>query len=623
MTIRTDTIVTRYEVVTFPYEEGIDKIKAKQQQLALQLKDWNASAAETERIHTQAWKAVAVGIAGVGIAIAGARAAFMSYAHEQQAIAAAGTVDLGRLSEAAGGLKTNMELLQFAAAANHGAFRLTSDEMNVALGAMRELTREGYNQEEVTQKVTQALVKLEGDGLKDFGVRVRAGSTDAEKFANMMEALAGKAKLVDGASATGAESIQTLGVRFEDATDRIKNSVGEMVVSLGPLLNKVAALAEGVASMISAIPKGWGQLGALFTGDKTKFANAYGHSSMDEWQNEGAYEGASTQDENLQAAGAGLGQIAMAQLRTKLVNGATDNTSRRHDRWEAFNANPDIKIDAPGAKKKGGSDKGTTLRARAWNILDTFSVDDVLLAANMATGGKAGAGTKSNTYETSFGWKAERSDDDVFAQGKNFEKIFGNNEANWAKQKAARSGRQASFLESTFGKIEEFNAYGKAFQGLQSAGGAAFSAWITGSESMGKAFKRAVVESLSSSASQMFGQSLLHAAYALGSVAFGDVPGAAKHSAAAGAYLAGSIVLGGLAKTLGGGEAATGSKGGSASAGGSIAPSSGSAGAPQQSGVTVVVGNSFAYETPRQRMLAAKRITNDALGAGDGAVKYL
>lgn len=617
MTIRTDTIVTRYEVVTFPYEEGIDKIKAKQQQLALQLKEWNASAAETERIHTQAWKAVAIGIAGVGIAIVGARAAFQDYAKQQQVTAAAGVVDLGRLSEAAGGLKTNMELLQFAATANNGAYKLSGAEMRMALEAMRELTREGYSQEEVTRKVTQAITTLNGDGLKELGIRVKQGQNDGEKFTNMMDALAGKAKLVDGATASGAESVDQLGVRFVNATDKIKASVGELVVSMAPLIEKIAELVEAAARYNPF--KGFGYLAGA-VGGKESFAHSLGYESQDAMLNNGKYAGATTQAGNLVASGADVATIFHALAATATENATADITTLRHDRFNAFNANPDIQIDAPGTKKKSSLGGGSP-RSRAANLLDMFSVDDLLLAANMATGGQTDAGAKSTSTNTSLGAKAEqRTGDDIFAQGKNFEKLTANLTAN---QDRLRGDKRASFLEKTFGKIEDFNAYGKAFQGLQAGASAAFGAWISGSESMGKAFKRAVVESLSASATQMFGQSLLHAAYALGYAAFGDAPKAAMHSTAAGTYLAGSIVLGGLAKTLGGGEAATGSKGGSASAGGSIAPSSGSAGAPQQSGVTVVVGNSFAYETPRQRMLAAKRITNDALGAGDGAVKYL
>jgi len=80
-------------------------------------------------------------------------------------------------------------------------------------------------------------------------------------------------------------------------------------------------------------------------------------------------------------------------------------------------------------------------------------------------------------------------------------------------------------------------------------------AWILYGESLGKALKKALAEQLANLAAEFAIQAIKHAAYALGSLAFGDFAGAAKHAAAAAAFTAAAAATGfaarGLAKSAG------------------------------------------------------------------------
>jgi hypothetical protein len=171
-------------------------------------------------------------------------------------------------------------------------------------------------------------------------------------------------------------------------------------------------------------------------------------------------------------------------------------------------------------------------------------------------------------------------------------------------------------------RTEGMYAYQAAMDGLtqtmgtfQSASSAAFAAWIDGSESMGKAFKKVFAASLAATASDMFGKAIYHAAAAIGSAAFLDWPGAARHGKAAAAYGAGAVILGGLAKGLGGGGASSGSGGG-----GGSAPNFATGGGGQQGGggVTVILGDDWADDSASSRQRRAHRQISQAMRDGAG-----
>jgi hypothetical protein len=189
--------------------------------------------------------------------------------------------------------------------------------------------------------------------------------------------------------------------------------------------------------------------------------------------------------------------------------------------------------------------------------------------------------------------------------------------ADWQKRLAEQQAQKTNFLESSFGKLEDFNAYATAFETLTGAVSASLDAWIDGSSSAGDAFKKFLGEALKGVASQMAVESLKHAAYAIGSLAFGDVRGAATHGAAAAAFGLGAGAAAVAAKQFGGGAGApsapsgASSTGSGASGGGSQA-SSGSAGGGDR--VIIAYASPFAQDNHRSRAREARRIVGEVIG---------
>lgn len=75
-------------------------------------------------------------------------------------------------------------------------------------------------------------------------------------------------------------------------------------------------------------------------------------------------------------------------------------------------------------------------------------------------------------------------------------------------------------------------------------------AWILYGESLGKALQKALAQQLAVLSAEFAVQALKHAAYALGSLAFGNFAGAAKHAAAAAAFTAAAAATGIAARAL-------------------------------------------------------------------------
>lgn len=171
--------------------------------------------------------------------------------------------------------------------------------------------------------------------------------------------------------------------------------------------------------------------------------------------------------------------------------------------------------------------------------------------------------------------------------------------------------RKSSFLEKSFGPLQEFDAYAQGFQMLSGAVGASLGAWIDGSMSAGEAFKKFIGEALKALAVQMAVESLKHGAYALGSLAFGDIRGASQHGAAAGAFGIGALFAGGAAKAFGGGGGPSGP--GSSAKAPNVSGGSGGGGGRNPERV-IVYSDPFAESTARERQLQAEKLVSKVYG---------
>lgn len=174
-----------------------------------------------------------------------------------------------------------------------------------------------------------------------------------------------------------------------------------------------------------------------------------------------------------------------------------------------------------------------------------------------------------------------------------------------AKEIAASAAQRESLLESIFGPVEEFELYTTAWQGLESVVTAGFEAWIDGSKSVGAAMK----EALHGFAKQLAGEALLqalrHGAYALGSLAFGDVKGATAHGISAAKWAGVAVAAGVVGKVTAPSQGAAGTSSNSyAAAGlGGPQPTGGSGGSHN----VFIIGDSLGYESPRSQAQRVRR----------------
>lgn len=186
-----------------------------------------------------------------------------------------------------------------------------------------------------------------------------------------------------------------------------------------------------------------------------------------------------------------------------------------------------------------------------------------------------------------------------------------NDKATRGQYESFRAGKQQSFLESTFGTLDEFNGYATAFSMLSGSVTSALSAWIDGSMSAGQAIQKFIGEAMKGLAIQMATESIKHGAYAIGSLAFGDVRGAAMHGKAALAFGLGATAAAVAAKGLHSGGGSGPSAGASPAAPQSYGGGSGSSPQPER---IIVYGDSFAEETARGKQQRARRMVTRALG---------
>lgn len=162
---------------------------------------------------------------------------------------AAGSINIDKLSAASAGLFSTMQLTTLAAQTQHGAFKLTEAQMITVAKAARELTREGFAQDEVMKKLTETFVKSEAEGLKDFGIRIDSTKTKTEQMTEAMSQLKMKADIVGDSAANASEEFTGSTVKMSDAIDKIKDSLGRLVIQLGPLVSLIADAVDLIAKL--------------------------------------------------------------------------------------------------------------------------------------------------------------------------------------------------------------------------------------------------------------------------------------------------------------------------------------------------------------------------------------
>lgn len=549
-------------------------------------------------------------------------------------------VDLEKLTAASHGLVTENDLLAFSAKAMKSAYGNTQEDMEVAQRAMYKLERQGVSVADATNAVTMALVEGKTKGLEPYGIVIDrhikgmqlAGDenmTLAQRTELHTRALKGlrdfQMDVADGEDAMGDSMGRSI-TKVKNAWDDMKKSIGDLAVAMEPLIQALAAVVGKINDIINGakgIGGGFGskvaynlQVDKAYAGWKemnadgaepteAQLASIYALAAHESGYNALTEGGTSIRaHQNAEAAG----KARDAAIEKKREGAGSDDPFAGEFVMDEADLRP-----IEEARKKA-SDAAVALykehEKRSRELADKVAkstTDD--LVKQLEGEGVGGATYNTDYMSNAHAEGAAMNDELTKAFGVGSVRAGPGVNPDGYAQFEKKQGKK--FLEGTFGKITEFEAYKKAFESLTGAVGSAMGAWIDGSMSAGDAFKKFIAEALKGLASQMLIESLKHAAYALGSLAFYDYGGAARHAAAAAAFAVGAGAAAVGAKELGGSAP-------SASGGGSSAGASGSGGSTgtstSSSGSIIVYGDSFSEDSPRMRGIKAQKMVTKALG---------
>jgi hypothetical protein len=418
----------------------------------------------------------------------------------------------------------------------------------------------------VFQKLTEAAIRAKTEGLDDLGLSIKDGATSAETLTNIMDGLRTKLAQVGDQAETSADKIQRIGVTWDNLKQDAKDFLAESFVGGG--INYFSGMGQlndlvmlKTAEIYQKVLDKKYQTGELqYPGSQINDFGEYVGPPPDFWKVESGGTGGTFDEASFLTAATKFQELLKRRLE-----------AYKKAKKEAEEAAKEARLQA---------------RGRA-----------------MLRNGYTEAGAGPSEYSTSLGAAADNAPLEEFDIQRQIEQMG-------LALDQAQEQRKTSFLESTFGKLEDFDAYATAFQSLTGAVSAGLNAWIDGSASAGQAIKQFLSDALQGLATQMAVEALKHGAYALGSLAFGDVRGAGQHAAAAAAFTAAAAAAAVGARSLGSGGAST-----PASSGGRSLPNGGSTGStsgvPEHSTINyIIVGDSYADDSPRKKQRKAERIVH-------------
>ena len=669
----TSKVLTEYKADISDHKAKIKQLTGEQKELAKV--ELAAAEARNKQIDQAKEKLgqYALAVGGAFAAIKVGQAGLNEYIKYSQVAQTTTNETLERLKSAAGGLRTEMDLLTFAAKTNHGAFKLTTDQQELTLKAMRALEKQGADSAKVFDAVTTAVSEAKTDALEPFGISIDVTGTKADKFAAIMKALSGEVTKAGGDLSSQGDEAKKLGVQWDDAMSTIKRAIGSIVVGLAPLISAVSDLAAAVGAVVgkaaqlaSYVPGGTstavgagaaaalgGPGGIALYGayklagnlDQTKAIQAIqARSAEQDAINKAVFDRAmgslnrapsyrvgrgdallasqtsiaagARGDDILEAVkvakASALGQDQIARDIDRILDSSTRTAKAALDKQKAFNSFVyglrGVAVGFGPTKRTGGSGGRGYQPGDFSNGISSDGLGFAPGKGEFDTGVGSTAFGYGSAFGGGFGDPNQFALDDMrraFARDKADQMIGGTfgigKYGGGLRDLGAAAGKRQSALEGMFGPLSDFNAYAAGFEMLRGAVGSAFQAWLDGSKSIGAAVKGAISAMIGAKAVDMLSESLRHGAYALGSLAFGDVKGAALHGTAAVKFAAGAVGLGLLAKGLGGSSTtAAGASGGAAPTGGSIAG--------QQSSsrpITILLGDEMAADSPRRRQQRA------------------
>lgn len=632
----TREIVTEYTADVSEYVAALEELEGKEAELAAAEKEQAEARQESAEsfLGTLAKVTLAItAIKEIGDVVWEGYNESIKEAHLESA---AFGVDIDALSQSAGGLKTHMELLEFAAKANSSAFHNTQADMQTALEAMRALEARGVPAQEAFDAVTNAMDNLKTRGLSSLGVYV---DTTKEKFDDAGNVVGGYSaklelhqKVMQSLKATADEvsdgqdklgdSMKRSQVTLSDSWAELKKGLGQLAESMKPLLDSLAQAVGLIAKISKNLPDdsdesiwsaAWGYVKGGAGGELSSMVKGRGVNNA--YEGTGGYLGSDSVFGR--AASAGFAQ----QAKVDAAQQAAERGTPAEINMPELELHPKPTAEQKAAAKDAADKLAIALMKTAYieagdaannptlALTDSDRLGILGKKANLGQARDNGSlGSVANT--TMLDKKGDAVDEQSILD--NFNKMQAQDAVT---QKALAFKANDTMLEKTFGKVGDFDLYKKAFEGMTSAVGTMYDAIVSGSEPAAQAVKKAIGASVDAVGKQMAIESLKEAAYAIGDVAIGDFAGAASHATAAAEFAAGAVIAGVVAHELGAGSSTTPTSGSGSS--GSSSGSGGSSSTPAAAAATppvIVIGDSFANDTARMRQTKAQKYVNLALG---------
>ena len=608
----TGSVIMKYKVET-------DQAKAKIKELSGEQKKAAKEATEALEKQGKAAESMAAQYAkGAAIIVAGYAAAKDGLAQmqkESRLSAGAAGVDIDALSESWGGLKTRMDLLAFAQAGHRGAWKLTTGQLQAVTEGMRALEKKGFETGAVFDKFTDVIKKGKIEGLDDFGLSLKSTGDQSQDLKVLMNALGREVLDVGGNFDKTGDSADRAIVKMEDGLSRLRVAVGK---AANAFLDLGVAIGDGLGKLVYGdLPTDVGTGGRADAYALALSRRRGGISGAKAGGAEGILDSATsylpgpTFDRQLfgatdadRAAGRTLSNFK-AQVNRALNNWGPLATANPEEfknlvaglpeNWRAVDDQLAKNVDTLTANLQKKFDENILKIGRdiaggfeaSWNTMrERHKSDQRRKGAAAAAKNKRSLVGKIGDEVDAFMGFAQftianenaaadakyAADQQRLAEQQRWAATMEQNRR-WAVDQAdaaasASKAREQSFLESTFGKIEEFDQYAAAFDTLKSAVTSGFNAWITGAESVGTAVRRSIAQALGGYAIEMAGMALVSAAHGVyhltnpltAAQGAGELAAAAKYTAAA----IGLGTLAKLASPAGNGAPATG---GSASGG--------------------------------------------------------
>lgn len=579
---------------------------------------------------------IALGVANEAIKF-GAEA-YQEYARHAQLSESMGAVSLSTLRQASRGLTTDMKLMELASAGVNGAWKMTESQIEAVVSSMRGFEVQGHSQSQVHAKLRDAILKGTVEPLKDLGLSLKSTGTQAGDFAEFMSAVADKSKLGGAATRIAGEDMRKAGVEWSNAVSDLKVKIGELVAGMAPL---ISALAKVLGLVVAVVDKAGGVVGGVI-GSTSGLSGVASKARSLAAAQQAADATSAAASAAAEAAAAEAAQAARERFHEMMNRDEIEGWETRARLAFA----PHTKNTPPSGAKKprlGGE----------WSVLDHGGVDT-------QDRGLVGTYNGDEAWRTASGVAAELggSGDDWWAGGGTLARdlreqtmaaaqLRGQREAGGMSADFGRAAEslqhlagqlaesgQESLIARVLGPREEFEAYeigldtlGSAFGGLKEAAGAAFDAWITGSESAGKAFKRVLAEQMKALATSSAMNAMEQLAWGF-AMSFKNPAEASNHFTSAAIFGAVAVGAGAIAKgAYSAGWASAGTSGGASSSAPSVRDSSRDhrigRGGDGGSHVTVVIGDSFGDDSPRTRSATVARAYRRAqreLDDGGGVV---